>query len=57
MAETLNKYFSNVEYLSNIETEKPIPDHITENINVSTLSLKETNHVEVKEILKDVKNK
>ena len=31
VAETLNKYFSNVEYLSNIETEKPIPDlnHIT----------------------------
>ena len=55
VAETPNKYFSNVAYLSNIE--KPIPDlnHVTENINVSTLSLKETNHVEVKEILKDVK--
>ena len=57
VAETLNKCFSNVEYLSSMETEKPIPDlnHITENINVSTLSLKETNHVEVKVILKEVK--
>ena len=57
VAETMDKYFSNFAYLSNIESEKPIPNlnHITENINVSTLSLKETNHVEVKETLKDVK--
>ena len=41
----------------NVEAGKSIPDlnHITENINVSTLSLRETNHVEVKEILEDEK--
>lgn len=58
VAETLNKYFSSVSYVPDFDPDKPMPDlnHIAENVaNVPTLSLKETNHAEVKEILQDVK--
>ncbi|CAB3994347.1 RNA-directed DNA polymerase from mobile element jockey, partial [Paramuricea clavata] len=57
--EILNKYFSSDAYVPDSDhANGPMPDlnHIAENVvNVPTLSLKETNYVEVREILEDVK--